>query len=1067
MSVVVAAVAVAVMMDAWAVDEQVMIGVTAFQTPIIFPLLWMTKRLTQQYHIGSVPHYPLIPPLASRLKSFVAIKDGQKNDRTGKLVEWLDEMEGSSSAVKIESNSQGLRGLYAKKAMRSGDVIVEIPYNAALLVGDTLRETIYDDFDDVPGSDGWSEEDFDDVYQGLNFLQSFTKDDYYESYVTTLPQVPSSGDEAGLTPDFWSKEFILGLQSPSLVKTILNRKEIVREVANKNNINEDELRWATWMIRSRRFTTWNMVDDPNTDEDGPMFGVFPVRRKKTEQIQGFLLPLIDMANHDHDPNAVLKITVNRWTREFDDTSSFALRALKPIKEGEQVTIKYGDGDRTSLDLLEKYGFFLEGNEADETIDWEELKPEFSTSLEEDESELAILEANSYESKTQVLSKTTNKLKTIVSKIQDYEPNFSAKLDGLHLVGSGMRQKMGIKIYAVAMYGTPAALDAESIDDLRNVARKFDIASPRTTFVLEMILQADADIIAEAISDSVQLRYGGSQADVHYLKSLIAEGVKEKLGQASKRCSLQFDCTEEGVGVSVDGAVQGVAKFNSLGSAFVDVFLDENTVSPSLVDNCLEREFIEVKGRAAEDSNMAEQTGQESKRTMLSLRILMKRLSNWKPTIREENDKVAGSSESRSANDAVVNGAILEHQDSFEIHSGVPDETDEDVNLLELDLTESAMDNIQRTLVDDVEFIEPDLSASASEVDDDAELLELDMSEVASNISSAEVVHEGERTQDSDLTGGAEKEYDTVAPMFPPGNGILTEDASTFNANAVEARIRQLEAEIKTEILRVNAQGDSAGTQGITVAGNPSSDPTIEVPVQVEDNQAKQKSEEEESLRANKEVAEKAAEEEKQRHEAVQSKAKLLKDKATGVAFDPKLEDGIYLVGVGVRKKAIINVYAVAMYSSPSPIEAIAPFPRGTNKKEAQLALRNAARTFDAFTPTTSFVLQMVFKADAQTIAGAIAEGVKPRYGGSVADVKELEGLIVDGVKSKGGQATKGTVFRFDCSMEGVSVSVDGMMQGMAKFAGMGSAFVDVFMDEKAVSPQLVDSCLGTWCGSGM
>jgi len=42
--------------------------------------------------------------------------------------------------------------------------------------------------------------------------------------------------------------------------------------------------------------------------------------------------------------------------------------------------------------------------------------------------------------------------------------------------------------------------------------------------------------------------------------------------------------------------------------------------------------------------------------------------------------------------------------------------------------------------------------------------------------------------------------------------------------------------------------------------------------------------------------------------------------------------------------------------------------------------------------------------------------------------------------------------------------VDGNEQGSANFDGIGSALVDVFMDDKAVSPQLVDSCLDTWSG---
>ena len=73
-------------------------------------------------------------------------------------------------------------------------------------------------------------------------------------------------------------------------------------------------------------------------------------------------------------------------------------------------------------------------------------------------------------------------------------------------------------------------------------------------------------------------------------------------------------------------------------------------------------------------------------------------------------------------------------------------------------------------------------------------------------------------------------------------------------------------------------------------------------------------------------------------------------------------------------------------------------------------------------------------------------------------------MIFEGIKKKGGQASKGTVLRFDCSEDGVKVFVDGVMQGMARRKGLASAFVDVYMDEKAVSPTLVDSCLDSWRG---
>ena len=206
----------------------------------------------------------------------------------------------------------------------------------------------------------------------------------WDPYICNFPQEPESCDEAGLTPDFWSDELIKDLEIPSFVQEIMQRKQIIELVAEKNDVDEDELRWATWMIRSRRFTTWDMVDDPLAENESLMDKIIP---KKIEQIRGFLLPLIDMVNHAHEPNAEMKITVNKWTKKFDETSSFALRALKPISKDEELTIRYGDGDWTCLQMMDKYGFFLEGSTADQEFDWNnDLKPVFSTSLRDDEKE---------------------------------------------------------------------------------------------------------------------------------------------------------------------------------------------------------------------------------------------------------------------------------------------------------------------------------------------------------------------------------------------------------------------------------------------------------------------------------------------------------------------------------------------------------------------------------------------------------------------------------------------------------------------------------------------------------
>lgn len=188
--------------------------------------------------------------------------------------------------------------------------------------------------------------------------------------------------------------------------------------------------------------------------------------------------------------------------------------------------------------------------------------------------------------------------------------------------------------------------------------------------------------------------------------------------------------------------------------------------------------------------------------------------------------------------------------------------------------------------------------------------------------------------------------------------------------------------------------------------------------------------------------------------AIESNMKPIQEYATSVTFVPKLEDGLYLAGAGVRKKSIVKVYAVAMYSSPVVLQALST--------GSASAMHNAAKSFSPDSPLTTFVLEMTYSAGAEKIAGAIAESVKPRYNGNPTDINELEALIVKGVNMKGGQASKGTIFRFDCSQDGVNVSVDGSDQGMAAFEGMGGAFVDVFMDDNAVSPSLIENCVETW-----
>lgn len=145
---------------------------------------------------------------------------------------------------------------------------------------------------------------------------------------------------------------------------------------------------------------------------------------------------------------------------------------------------------------------------------------------------------------------------------------------------------------------------------------------------------------------------------------------------------------------------------------------------------------------------------------------------------------------------------------------------------------------------------------------------------------------------------------------------------------------------------------------------------------------------------------------------------------------------------------------MGMYSDVEAKAAVSSLSK-SNRADAISALRDSVKS----TTQTSFVLKMNFKVGAEKMAGAIAESVIPRTSNRAA-VDTLKQLILDGVASKGA-ATPGTVLRFDCSKEGVKVSVDGSVIGTAP--GLQQAFCDVFLDDNCVSPAFQNSCVENCC----
>ena len=170
--------------------------------------------------------------------------------------------------------------------------------------------------------------------------------------------------------------------------------------------------------------------------------------------------------------------------------------------------------------------------------------------------------------------------------------FDSKSSGLSLFGVGVRKKGPIKVYSVGMYCSDNVQEdlssisrSDSKDKKAIAALRSGASSNPTTFVLKMNFKVGAEKMASAIADSVSPRHS-SDSEVSQLKDLIFEGVSGK-GAAVKGTVLEFDCTDDGVEVKVDGKMYSSVPSDALGKAFRDVYLDDKCVSPKLRENILE------------------------------------------------------------------------------------------------------------------------------------------------------------------------------------------------------------------------------------------------------------------------------------------------------------------------------------------------------------------------------------------------------------------------------------------------------------------------------------------------
>jgi hypothetical protein len=229
-----------------------------------------------------------------------------------------------------------LRGVVALKSIKKGEVIIRIPYEMAVNLGQegvdpTGPATAFlKDYCNVLGNEGGES----------------TRDSYYNM----LP--PFRGDDCMGGTDFFSEDALNALQAPLVAEETLKRRERTRsrfqtdidesfpKWIDGTSVTEDHLQWAVWLITSRVLT---VQGDAN---EGKSYRL--------------LIPFLDMCNHDRKSPHVL-------TGRAVPGGELKVVAGATVKEGEQINICYGGGMAGNDRFLQDYGFLDVGDDTAYTM----------------------------------------------------------------------------------------------------------------------------------------------------------------------------------------------------------------------------------------------------------------------------------------------------------------------------------------------------------------------------------------------------------------------------------------------------------------------------------------------------------------------------------------------------------------------------------------------------------------------------------------------------------------------------------------------------------------------------
>ena len=169
--------------------------------------------------------------------------------------------------------------------------------------------------------------------------------------------------------------------------------------------------------------------------------------------------------------------------------------------------------------------------------------------------------------------------------------FKDSLGGLSCLGCGVRAKGPIKVYSVGIYANKASIksklsklrgkDSNSLKSSK--ALQDAVSDGPAKLVLKLSRSVGGDFFTSALNKSIAPRMNGKdQEKLVEFKALFTKALGEK--KLTPSDELQYDINSGAITSYVNGKNIGTVRSTVLGRAFLNCYMDSNTVSGAAKDS---------------------------------------------------------------------------------------------------------------------------------------------------------------------------------------------------------------------------------------------------------------------------------------------------------------------------------------------------------------------------------------------------------------------------------------------------------------------------------------------------